>query len=145
MNKRHFLFAALALLPLPLLAQADKTKKLALQVSDNDPVKMNAALNIAVNVSKEYADKGMEVDIQIVVFNAGLHMLRDDTSPVKERVSNFKASMKNVSFKACNNTIQAMSKMEGKAVTVLSVSDIVPAGVTTLMDLSEKGYVIVRP
>jgi hypothetical protein len=80
------LFAALLLLPLALAsASAGEKHKLALQISDNDADKMNAVLNVAANVSKFYSDKGEDIDIQIVAFNAGLHMLRDDTSPVKPR------------------------------------------------------------
>ena len=81
-------FAALLLIPLACLpAGAAEKHKLALQISDNDPAKMNAVLNVAANVSKYYSDKGEEVDIQIVAFNAGLHMLREDTSPVKPRLT----------------------------------------------------------
>jgi uncharacterized protein len=142
MLRRSFI---LSLLTLPAFAQGVKTHKLALQISDNDVEKMNAVLNVAVNVSKELSEKGEEVEIQIVAFNAGLHLLRDDTSPVKERVASFASSMKNVSFKACGNTQQAMSKRENKAIVLLSNATVVPAGVTTLMDLAQKGYVIVRP
>ena len=98
----------------PALA-AGEVHRLALQVSDNDPEKMNAALNVAANVSKHYAAKGDEVEIQIVAFNAGLHMLREDTSPVKERLVSFASGMPNVSFKACGNTLEGMEKKEGKA------------------------------
>ncbi|HEY3224419.1 MAG TPA: hypothetical protein VGJ76_11695 [Pseudolabrys sp.] len=95
-------------------AIAAEKHKLALQISDNDPDKMNAVLNVAANVSKFYSYKGEEVDIQIVAFNAGLHMLRDDTSPVKPRLKSFKDGMPNVSFMACENTLDAMTRKEGK-------------------------------
>ena len=82
------LLSLLALLfALPALAEGPH--KLALQISDNDADKMNAVLNVAANVSKYYSDKGEEVEIQIVAFNAGLHMLREDTSPVKPRIASF--------------------------------------------------------
>ncbi len=81
------LFAALLLVPLAFAqAGAGEKHKLALQISDNDPDKMNAVLNVAANVSKYYSDKGEEIDIQIVAFNAGLNMLLADTSPVKPRL-----------------------------------------------------------
>ncbi len=84
------LFAGLLLLPLAVApASATEKHRLALQISDNDLTKMNAVLNVAANVSKYYSDKGDEVEIQIVAFNAGLHMLRDDTSPVKLRLKSF--------------------------------------------------------
>src|SRR5437588_10281555 len=90
-----------------LPAFADGPHRLALQISDNDADKMNAVLNVAANVSKYYSDKGEEIEIQIVAFNAGLHMLREDTSPVKPRLASLRKSMTDVSFKACQNTIDS--------------------------------------
>jgi hypothetical protein len=140
------LFAALVLLPLAGAgAQGAEKHRLALQISDNDPAKMNAVLNVAANVSKYYSQKGDEIDIEIVAFNAGLHMLRDDTSPVKPRLKSFKQGMPNVSFKACENTLAAMTKNEGKEPPLVENADRVPAGVVTLIELGEKGWTIVRP
>jgi uncharacterized protein len=143
-TRRSLVLAMICVLPAPAFA-VEKTHRLALQVSDNDADKMNAVLNVAVNVSQHYSAKGEEVSIQIVAFNAGLHMLRDDTSPVKERLQSFAKSMPDVSFKACGNTLQAMTKREGKALVIVSQAEIVPAGVVTLMELAEQGWTIVRP
>ena len=123
----------------------DKVHRLALQISDNDPEKMTAVLNVAANVSQHYAKKAEEVEIRIVAFNAGLHMLRTDTSPVKERVAGFSKAMPNVSFNACGNTIEGMTKREGKVPPIVDNASIVPAGVVTLMELAEAGWTIVRP
>lgn len=136
---------ALAFLPLPALMASGKTHKLALQISDSGTDKMNAVLNIAANVSRYYAGKGEEVEIEIVAFNAGMQMLRADTSPVKDRISGFRKSMTNVSFTACKNTMDTMEKIEGKPVPLLPDIDIVEAGVTRLIELSENGWTIVRP
>ena len=139
-------FAALLLIPLACLpAGAAEKHKLALQISDNDPAKMNAVLNVAANVSKYYSDKGEEIDIQIVAFNAGLHMLRDDTSPAKPRLKSFKQGMPNVSFMACENTLEAMTRNEGKEPPLVENAERVKAGVVTLIELGEKGWTIVRP
>ncbi len=149
MNRRTMLLGlatGLLLYPgLPAVAEQHKSHKLALQISDNTPDKMNAVLNVAANVSRLYAERGEEVEVEIVAFNAGLHMLRADTSPVKDRVLNFRKSMTNVSFKACKNTMDAMAKNEGKPVSLLPQIDVVPAGVTRLIELSEQGWTIVRP
>src|SRR5215470_13028959 len=140
------LFAALLLVPLAFAqANAGEKHRLALQISDNDPDKMNAVLNVAANVSKYYSDKGEEVEIQIVAFNAGLHMLREDTSPVKPRLASFAKGMPNVAFKACQNTIDSMAKRENKAIPIMAGAEHVQAGVVTLIELGEKGWTIVRP
>ena len=138
------------LLPLLVLlfaapALAEGPHRLALQISDNDAEKMNAVLSVAANVSKYYSEKGEEVEIQIVAFNAGLHMLRLDTSPVKTRLASFTKGMPNVTFKACQNTIDAMARNEGKPIPILDGAEHVTAGVVTLIELGEKGWTIVRP
>lgn len=135
---------AVALLAMPSIAGA-ADHKLVLQISDNDPQKMNTVLNVAANVSRLYSEKGEEVDIKVVAFNAGLHMLRPDTSPVSERISNFSASMPNVAFQACNNTREAMAKKSGKDVPIFEFAEVVPAGVVSIMELNEQGYTVVRP
>ncbi len=140
------LFAALLFVPLAFAsASAMEKHRLALQISDNDPVKMNAVLNVAANVSKYYSDKGDEVEIQIVAFNAGLNMLRQDKSPVLERLKSFKQGMPDVSFMACENTLAAMTRAEGKEPPLVDNATRVPAGVVTLIELGEKGWTIVRP
>ena len=140
------LFVALLLAPLAFAQpNAAEKHKLALQISDNDPGKMNAVLNVAANVSKFYSEKGDQVEIQIVAFNAGLHMLREDTSPVKPRLKSFKQGMPNVSFMACENTLEAMTRSEGKEPPLVENAARVKAGVVTLIELGEKGWTIIRP
>lgn len=137
---------ALVLTMLGFSAQAaEHVHRLALQISDNDPDKMNAVLNVAGNVVRYYDEKGEEVEVRIVAFNAGLHMLRDDTSPVKERLASFSQSMPMVGFDACENTRQAMAKKEGKEPPIMSFAESVPSGVVQLIALGEEGWTIVRP
>jgi len=143
---RSLIAALLLLLPLASApALAIEKHRLALQISDDDPVKMNAVLNVAANVSKYYSDKGEEVDIQIVAFNAGLNMLRQDKSPVLTRLKSFKQGMPNVVFIACENTLEAMTRNEGKEPPLVENAERVKAGVVTLIELGEQGWTIVRP
>jgi intracellular sulfur oxidation DsrE/DsrF family protein len=146
---RYFLLALLTgfclTFPALLPASAGEPHRLALQVTDNDPDKMNAALNVAQNVSVYYSSKGQEVEIQIVAFNAGLHMLRDDTSPVKPRLKSFSEGMPNVTFMACQNTLENMSKRDGKTPALVGNAQLVPSGAVILIELSEKGWTILRP
>ena len=143
---RSLIAAFLLLLPLASApALAVEKHRLALQISDDDPVKMNAVLNVAANVSKYYSDKGEEVDIQIVAFNAGLNMLRQDKSPVLTRLKSFKQGMPNVVFKACENTLETMTRNEGKEPPLVENAERVKAGVVTLIELGEQGWTIVRP
>ena len=143
---RTSFIALVALLSLAVTpASAIEKHRLALQISDDDAAKMNAVLNVAANVSKYYSDKGEEIEIQVVAFNAGLNMLRQDKSPVLTRLHSFKQGMPNVAFKACENTLEAMTRKEGKEPPLVENAERVKAGVVTLIELGEQGWTIVRP
>src|SRR6202162_3848712 len=80
-----------------------------LQVTQNDPAVMNMALNNAENLVKYYQDKGDKIEIEFVAYGAGLSMVRIDTSPAREHLTAISASMKNVTFTGCGNTIATQS------------------------------------
>jgi len=144
---RRALIAALLVLPLAMTTAhaADKPHRLALQISDGDEAKMNAVLNVAANVSRHYSEKAEEVEIRIVAFNAGINMLLADRSPVLTRLKSFKQGMPNVTFEACGNTIDTLTRNEGKEPPLVENAERVTAGVVTLIELSEQGWTIVRP
>jgi len=124
-----------------------KPHRVAIQVNQNDPQVMNLALNNATNVLEYYRAKNEDVEIDIVTYGPGLHMLRADTSPVQDRLKRLKemAFPSKVQFSACNNTKQGMEKTEGKAISVISDATIVPSGVVRIMELQEQGWSYVRP
>jgi uncharacterized protein len=126
---------------------SEKAHRVLIQVDQNDPAVMNLALNNATNVIEYYRAKGEDVDVDVVTYGPGLHMLRADTSPVKDRIKSLKdtAFPSKIQFSACNNTKEGMEKKEGHPIDVLSDSVLVPSGVVRLMELQEKGWSYIRP
>lgn len=122
-----------------------KAHYLVLQVNANEPAMMNLALNNATNVVQYYKDIGEKVEVEVVTFGPGLHMLRDDTSPVKARIKAIAASTPAISFKACGNTQENMSKAESKEIALLPEASVVKSGVVRLIELQERGWTYVRP
>lgn len=119
--------------------------RLAVHVDQNDPAVMNLALSNVANVQKYYADKGETVVVEVVAYGPGLHMLRADTSPVKDRIVVMSLESDSLTFSACGNTQHAMEKQEGKPVELLEEAAVVPSGVVQLIELQEAGYAYVRP
>ena len=138
---------SIALVSTGFAADEKKPHRLAIHVDQNDPQVMNLALNNATNVLEYYRAKNEDVEIDIVTYGPGLHMLRSDTSPVQDRLKRLKemAFPSKVQFSACNNTKQGMEKTEGKAISVVSDATIVPSGVVRIMELQEQGWSYVRP
>jgi intracellular sulfur oxidation DsrE/DsrF family protein len=124
-----------------------KPHRVAIQIDQNDPQLMNMVLGNAINVIEFYRDKNEDVEIDIVAFGPGLHMLRADTSPVQDRVRRLKdmAFPGRIQFSACNNTKQGMEKAEGHAIPIVPDATIVPSGIVHLMELQEQGWSYVRP
>jgi intracellular sulfur oxidation DsrE/DsrF family protein len=124
---------------------AAATHKVAIQVSQNDKAQMDLALNNARNVLEYYKAKNEPVDIEIVTYGPGLHMLRSDTSPVKERIAPMALENPSLKFIACANTQANQSKAEGKQVTLISEATVMPSGVIRLMELQKQGWAYIRP
>ncbi len=146
---RHL--ATIALLSIAFAASAvaadAKTHRIAIQVDQNDPQVMNLVLNNATNVIDYYRAKHEDVDVDIVAFGPGLHMLRADTSPVQDRLKRLKdmAFPGKIQLSACNNTKQGMEKAEGHPISLVPEATLVPSGVVHLMELQEHNWSYVRP
>jgi uncharacterized protein len=119
--------------------------KAAIQVSVNDKKVMDLALNNANNMIEYYKARKENVLIEIVAFGPGLHMFREDTSPVKDRLASMVLANSNVTLVACANTQANQSRAEGKPVTLISEAKLTPSGVVRLMELKAEGYAYIRP
>jgi uncharacterized protein len=149
---RSLLNAFAAVLMLALASSSSfaadaKEHRVAIQVDQNDPAVMNLALNNATNIMEYYKSKNETVQIDIVTYGPGLHMLRADTSPVHDRIKQIvDASFpSNIKFSACGNTKEGMEKREGKAISIIPEAEIVPSGAVRLIELQEQGWSYLRP
>jgi len=131
----------------PGFADEAKPHRVAIQVDQNDPAVMNLALNNAVNIMDYYKAKNEDVQVEIVTFGPGLHMLRADTSPVKDRIKQIAdgAFPSSIKFAACGNTKAGMEKHEGHAISVIPEATVVPSGAVRLMELQADGWSYLRP
>ena len=119
--------------------------KVAIHLDENDKARMNLVLNNVKNVNKYYQSKGDTVDIEVVIYGPGLHMLRADTSPVKARIAAMSLELESLTFAACENTQTNMAKKAGKKISLVSEAKMVPSGVVRLIELQENGWAYIRP
>jgi uncharacterized protein len=131
----------------PAQSQMNKQKvhRVVVQVTQNDPGVMNMALNNAENLARHYADKGEKIDIEFVAYGPGLHMVRSDTSPVKDRLAAMSGRMKNITFSGCGNTMGVQSRQENKDITLVPEARVVQTGIARILELQEQGWAYVRP
>ena len=153
MIRRQLLQGVPLLLPALLLFRparaaaqnAGKPHRVAMQVDSNDPALMNLALNNVSNIARYYADRGEAVEIEVVTYGPGLHMLRADTSPIKDRIKSLAAATPSLHFMACANTRAGMAKAEGKEIPLIPEATVVPSGAVHLVARQEEGWSYLRP
>ncbi len=139
-----FAVAVLFIATPPAMAEA-LPHRLVIQVDSNDSALMTLALNNITNVAEYYQRAGEEVQIELVAFGPGLHMLREDNSPVKERLRKLKATLPNLTLSACEHTLNGMKRNEGREIPLMAEAVPVPSGVVRLMHLQEQGWSYIRP
>ena len=82
----------------------EEKRRIVLHVNFQDEAGYTFVLNNCENIDEYYAARSNEVEIRVVTHGLGLHLLRQDTSPVKERLQKMAATMDNLTFYACTNT-----------------------------------------
>ena len=149
LNRAGVAVAALIaiLLCMPGHAAEHKQHRVVFQVDQNDPQVMNLTLNNVANTLDYYREKGEEVAVEVVAYGPGLNMLREDKSPVKDRLKRLKEASfpATVQFSACHNTMMGMERKEGHAIVVVPQATIVPSGVVRVNELQEDGWSYIRP
>lgn len=133
---------ALLMLAGVFTVQADSEfaeKHVVLQMSD--PSRQTLVMNVANNLIKHYGQD--KVSVEIVAFGPGLKMLFANNKESTPRIDSLQAS--GVRFSACLNTIAAIKRKKGKEPKLNKHSVKVAAGVVRIMDLVEKGYVLIKP
>ena len=126
-------------------ALAEGVKRVAIHIDENDPKRMTMALNNAANIYKYYGDKGESVEVRLVANGPGLHMFREDTSPVKDRIAAMSLEHESLSFAACGNTHRMMSKQSDGEIALVSEAEMIPSGVVELIELQGQGWAYIRP
>jgi intracellular sulfur oxidation DsrE/DsrF family protein len=130
--------AAAAQMP-PLQDKPFAEHRLVLQLSDGDREKQALVLSVANNLLKAYdPDK---IAIEVVAFGPGIDLLRTE-SPNRARVDSLISQ--GVQFDICMNTVDTLER-EGKHVDINPKAVKVQVGVARILQLTEKGYTLVRP
>jgi len=110
-----------------------------LQLSDREQDKQLLVLSVAYNLLKAYdPDK---IAIEVVAFGPGIDLLRAE-SPNRARVDSLISQ--GVQFDICMNTVDTVER-EGKHVDINPKAVKVQVGVERILQLTEKGYTLVRP
>jgi intracellular sulfur oxidation DsrE/DsrF family protein len=123
---------------------AAKTHRLVLQINTDDPTVMRALISTSLNLPKYYRETKQDFSIEIVAYNAGIHMFRVDTSPVKELLKVVQALTPDIRFVVCEATKLGMERGEGHPISFIDNVELVPNGPGRIIELQEAGWSYIR-
>lgn len=118
--------------------------RLVLPINTDDPTTMRALISTSLNLPKYYGERNEAFTIEVVAYNAGVHMLRADTSPVKDMLRLLRTINSNVRFVVCEATKLGMERQEGRPITLIDNVDLVPSGPGRIIELQEAGWSYIR-
>jgi uncharacterized protein len=145
LSRLALVVAVTAVLALPAAAQSPLPDKpfadhhLVLQLSDRAPDKQALVLSVAYNLLKAYGPD--KIAIEVVAFGPGIDLLRAE-SPSRPLVDSL--ITQGVQFDICMNTVDTLERA-GKHVDINPKAVRVQVGVERILQLTEKGYTVVRP
>lgn len=125
--------------PVALAGKVD-TDKIVLHLDSNDPSRLGAVLDLAEKLLAERGDRGQ---VKIVVNSYGLNLLRQETSPYRERIGSMAASHHNLAFVACGQTIARLSR-EGVVVDLLPQAQVANSAIGEILENMQRGWVYVK-
>jgi len=99
-------------------------QKVVLHIGSADPRKLKAGLDHTEYLLDTYRQAGRSVQMELVVSGGGLDLLRADVSPYAERIRSMKQAYGNLTFIACNQTLERLRK-EGVEVRLLPEASLV--------------------
>ena len=147
MRTRTALFClAILLLSVPPQAwseppDATTIPRIALQISDHDPIRQTMVLSVANNLVNHYGVG--EVEVEIVAFGPGLTLLRRP-SRFADRITEL-AEEKGVRFTYCQITVDSTEQREGQRMSLVPEASSVVSGAVRIVDLVGTGYVHIAP
>lgn len=120
------------------VADFDNPRRIMLQLSTDDPGKMNDILFNAVNLQKFYGFDN--VQIAVIVFGRGMRALYRDESPVQERVESLLKF--DVEFVGCGNTMDSQHKSAEHLIDGVSFAQ---AGIAEIVERKLDGWIYIHP
>lgn len=115
------------------------------EVNSDDPEQMLRALNIVLETGRYHLAYRESAEIRVIAVGEGLAMLRDDISPVRDRVASVSRSLPFVSWYTAVEDVAAVTTATGAAPPLIKGVVMVQEGAGEAERLQADGWSLIRP
>ena len=123
----------------PLPAHGVKNKVL-IHLSDDKTSKLDAALDEIEGLMRYYRETRQTAHVEVVMNGRGLDLVRVDTAPFAGRVAQLQQEFHNLTFAACQNTIDRLKREQNITVRLLPGVIIIDSGMAEIMRRQNQGW-----
>ncbi|WP_019625054.1 hypothetical protein [Thioalkalivibrio sp. ALJT] len=123
---------------------ATRTDQVLLHLNDADTLAMAELLDDIESMYREAADQGHELNVQVVVHNNAVDLLRADRAPYPERVANMAQDYPALRFTACAQTLSRLAREKGRPVDILPEAELVDSGVAEAARRQAEGWIYIK-
>lgn len=116
----------------------DAPRKIMLQLTEDEPKKVNSILSNAINLQKFYGPDNLRV--AIIAYGNGVRALLAATSPVRDRIKSLQEY--EVEFVACGNTLAATGRTPADVLNGVTVAT---AGIAEITERQLTGWTYIVP
>lgn len=140
--------AALAATPASLPSPIDDRKvipdkaatKVLIHLARDDNAQLSQALDDIESTLKYYRETRQSAHVEVVVNGKGLELVRTDTSAFAGRIQRLQREYDNVTFAACQNTIDRLAREQGIIVRLLPGVITIDSGMAEIMRRQNQGW-----
>ncbi|MCB1757971.1 MAG: DsrE family protein [Gammaproteobacteria bacterium] len=118
--------------------------RIVFHLTNPDQVIAGELLSEVEKILAEYKSAGRPLRVEVVGHGNGLALLREGLSQHKPRIHRLANEYANLTFVACQNTIDRLSVDQGVEITLIPDAEVIDSGVTHVVKRQREGWAYIR-
>ncbi|MBI3575633.1 MAG: DsrE family protein [Gammaproteobacteria bacterium] len=118
--------------------------KVLIHVNNAVAARTPEALDEIENLVRHYRDQRQNARVEVVMNGEGLNLIRVDTTRFAERIRRMQEEYDNLTFAACQNTIQRLKREHGITAKLLPGVTVIDSGVAQIMRRQQQGWAYIQ-
>ncbi len=132
------------LLPYKPQSIADSTVKVLIHVSQANAAHSPETLDEIESLVRYYREQHQTARVEVVINAGGLDLVRVETTRFAERIRRMQRDYDNLTFAACQNTIDRLRREHGITARLLPGVTVIDSGVAQIMRRQQQGWAYIR-
>ena len=130
--------------PATMSADGNSSNKVLIHIARDDAQQLGEALDEVESLLRHYRDSRQNARVEVVINGKGLELVRVDTSAFADRISQLQREFDNLTFAACQNTIDRLKREQGIIVRLLPGVVVIDSGMAELMRRQNQGWTYIQ-